>query len=107
MSLSGLYNKIVTLKRLGSVVGTHKETWQDVDGELSCAIHPIEGSQQELLEGGFFNTFKMFCDKDVDIRIGDRVIDDTDTYTVKGIKGYDFAGSSNIRHQNITLVKNA
>jgi hypothetical protein len=110
--LHNLYNKTVGVKRLGSVSGTHKEAWADVESggnpiEVSCAIHPLEGSQQELLEGGFFNTFKMFCPTGTDIKIGDRVIDGSDTYTVKGLKTYGFAGSSSIQHLNLIIVKQA
>lgn len=113
MGISSLYNKTVTLKRLQAVSGTHKEAWEDVvDGdeiviEVACAIHPIDGTQQEILEGGFFNTFKMFCSTDDDIQIGDRVIDGDDTYTVKGIRKFNFAGTAESQHQNILLVKNA
>lgn len=107
MSLKNLYNKTVTLKRLSAVAGTYKETFQDVSGSISCSIHPVEGSQQEILEGGFYNTFKMFCSQDEDVRVGDKVIDGSITYVVKGIKQYDFAGSTRITHQNIILVKGA
>lgn len=107
MGVSNYYNKTVTLERLSAVAGTKKETWQPVVGDISCAIHPLEGSQQELLEGGFFNTYKMFCSPSVDLRIGDRVIDGSDTYTVKGIKTFNFAGNSIMHHKNIILVKSA
>lgn len=105
--LTNLYNKSVTLKRLSDVAGTNKEAWQAVSGTIACAIHPVEGTQTEMLEGGFFNTFKMFCATGTDIRIGDRVIDGSDIYTVKGKKDYSFAGSSAMKHLNIVLVKNA
>lgn len=107
MSLATLYNKTVSTERLGNVSGTKKEAWATSLASLSCAIHPVEGSQQEMLEGGFFNTFKMFCAVGTNIRVGDRVIDGSDTYTVKGIKSFNFAGSTGIRHLNITLVKSA
>lgn len=107
MSIANLYNKTVTTQRLSDVAGTKKEAWSQNLASLSCAIHPVDGNQQEMLEGGFFNTFKMFCDEGTDIKVGDRVIDGDDTYTVKGLKSYNFAGNAMVRHLNITLVKSA
>jgi hypothetical protein len=107
MSLSNLYNKTVSTERLGAVEGSKKEAWEENLASLSCAIHPVEGSQSEMLEGGFFNTFKMFCASGTDLLVGDRVIDGDDTYTVKGSKSYNFAGNATIQHMNITLVKSA
>jgi hypothetical protein len=105
MGISTMFNKTVTLERLTAIANTKKESWQAVAGSIPCAIHPVEGTQQEMLEGGFYNTFKMFCDDAVDIRIGDRVIDGSTEYVVKGIKTYDMASNSSIRHKNIALVK--
>lgn len=112
--LTNLFNKTVTIKRLSTVTGTNKETWQTVTigtpavpVSIACAIHPVDGSQSEMLEGGFFNTFKMFCATGTDIQIGDLVVDGSDTYTVKAKKDYSFAGSSSIKHLNIILVKKA
>jgi hypothetical protein len=107
MSLLNQYTHTITLKRLTAIAGTKKEDWQAVAGDIVCAIHPVEGTQQEMLEGGFYNTFKMFCDDATDIRIGDKVIDGSTEYTVKGIKTYDMASNTSIRHKNITLVKGA
>ena len=105
MSLATLFDKTVTLERLSPVASTKKETFQAVVGNISCAIHPVEGTQQEMLEGGLYNTFKMFCDDSTDIRIGDRVLEGSNTYTVKGLKTYDMGTDSSMKHKSIVLVK--
>lgn len=102
MSISDLYNHTVSTKRLAPVDGTNKETWQTNLATLLCTVHPIETSQQNLNDGAFYESFKIWCDVDADVVTGDRIIDGDDTYTVKGVSRYDFGRNPHLR---ITVVK--
>lgn len=104
MSIAKLYNKTVSTQRLGAVVGTNKQTFATNVASLKCTIHPVETSQQNLNDGAFYKTFKMWCDVDTDILVGDRVIDGDDTYTVKGVSSYDFGRNPHLR---VTMVLGA
>lgn len=98
MPISKLYNKRVATQRLSAVSGSRKETWQTNLAVLACAIHPLE-SNETILNGGIFRGFKLFCASGADLAIGDRVIDGSSTYTVKGLSDFDFG-----RNQHIEAV---
>lgn len=102
MSISSLYDKTVITKRLAAVVGTNKETWGTNLTQLQMTIHPVETQQQNLNDGGFYNTLKAWCDVNADVLIGDRVIDGSVTYTVRGVSRYDFGRNSHLR---LTLAR--
>lgn len=102
MSITDLYNHTVSTKRLAAVVGTNKETWATNLATLECTIHPVETSQQSLGDGAYYQTFKIWCDVDADVVVGDRIIDGADTYTVKGVSSYDFGRNPHLR---LTVVR--
>lgn len=101
MSLGNLYNKTVDTQRLGAVADTIKEVFETNLTGVSCAIHPVETEQQNLNDGAFYNTYKMWCAVDTDIVTGDRVIDGSTIYTVRGVATYDFGRSTHLR---VTMV---
>ena len=102
--LANLYDKTVSTKRLAAVASTNKETWQDNLVDLPCTIHPVETSQQNLNDGAFYKTFKLWCELGTDIVIGDRIIEGATTYTVKGVSIYDFGRNAHLR---VTMVVGA
>ena len=102
--ISSFYNKTVSTQRLANVSGSKRESWGTNLASLACHIQPVEGSPADSFLGGFYNTFKMYCAPDADVQIGDRVIDGSTTYVVKGLKTYDFGGSSSEKHKLIALV---
>ena len=102
MSIANRFDKTVSTKRLAAVAGTNKETWSTNLASLSCTIHPVETQQQNLNDGAFYNTFKLWCAVDADVLLGDRVIDGTTTYTVRGVSVYDFGGNTHLR---VTLAR--
>lgn len=104
MSIAKLYNKTVSTQRLAAVSGTNKQTWGTNLASLDCTIHPVETSQQALGDGAFYKTFKLWCAVGSDVLIGDRVIDGSDTYTVKGVSTYDFGRNPHLR---VTMVLGA
>ena len=62
------------------------ETWADVATDVECYIRNADGN--ESIEYGQTNvrsTHVMYCDVDVDIQEGDRVVDGTKTYEVRWV----------------------
>lgn len=104
MSIQDLYNHTVSTERLANVVGSNKKTWGTNLASLDCTIHPVESTQQGLGDGAYYNTAKLWCDVDSDIRTGDRVIDGDNVYTVSGVSAYDFGRNPHLR---ATIVKGA
>lgn len=97
MGIADLYDREVDTKRLTAVVGTNKETFANNLTDVPCTIHPVETSQQNLNDGAFYQTFKMWCDLGTDIKKGDKIIDGSTTYTVKGVSNYNFGRSNHMR----------
>ncbi len=104
MSISDLYNKTVSTKRLTTVSGTNKQTWVTNLASVSGTIHPVESSKQMLGDGAFYKSFKFWCELDIDILIGDRIIDGSTIYTVNGVSRYDFGRNPHLR---VTMVQGA
>ena len=102
MALSDLYNKVVDTERMATVSGTNKKTFAANLSDVDCTIHPVESQQQNLNDGAFYETFKMWCPVDTDIQTGDRVLDGADVYTVRGVSVYDFGRSNHLR---VTLAR--
>jgi len=102
MTIAGMYTHDVSTQRLALVSGSKKEEYATNLASVPCAIHQSEGEDQQLGQGAFYQTFKMWCAVDTDIEIGDRVIDGDTTYNVKGVTLYDY-GRNN--HLMVLLVK--
>lgn len=104
MGISNLYNKTMSTTRLAAVAGTNKKVWQTNIAQFDAALHPVETNQQQLGDGAFYKTFKVWCDVDTDIVVGDRIIDGDDIYTVQGASVYDFGRNTHLR---LTVVLGA
>lgn len=106
MGITSFYNSTATTSRLTDIGGTSKrQDWQANVTSFACAIHPTNG-ELSLIEGSaFYNMFKMFCDKSLDIEIGDRVIVGSDIYTVTGKMLYNNFGGRSNEHMRLSLVK--
>lgn len=104
MPIARTYNKVVTTQRLGDVAGSFKETWSAYLTDVACTIHPAGAEEQNLFQGAFYLAFKMWCPVDTDIAVGDRVIDGTTQYEVKGVSVYDFGSESN-QHRAVLLLQ--
>ena len=103
MPINRQYNNTVDTQRLDSIAGSFKKDWQANLSDVNCIIHPQGGEHQEVGDGKFFRLFKMWCPVDTDIVIGDRVIDGSTTYSVKGVSVYDF-GSPESQHKAVMLL---
>lgn len=104
MSISNFYNKTVSTKRLTDIGGSSKrQDYQTNLASVACAIHPVNPDLVAVQGSAFYNNYKMFCASGVDIDIGDRIIDGSDTYEVSGKSSYDDYGTN--QHTKLTLVK--
>lgn len=97
MSISDLYNKTFSSARLAAVADTNKKAFQTNIESFAGTLHPVETSQQQLGDGAFYKTFKIWCDVDLDIKVGDRVVDGDDVYTVSGVSDYNFGRNPHLR----------
>lgn len=106
MSINRLYNTTITINRLTPNSTGHKESYQALSEDVDCVIHPASREETALGDGAFFKLYKMYCDRDVDIQIGDQVINDANgvTYQVKGVADYNFGNDTN-NHLIVSLVE--
>lgn len=103
--IKNLFKLEVEMHRLSEVSGTKKEIWQSYNSNVPCSIFPIDGSQQGFGNGGSYSSFKMFCPDDVDVKIGDKVINGSEKYVVRSIKTYDMVASRHLRHKSLIITK--
>lgn len=103
MSINRQFNKTVNTQRLATVGASHKETWSTNLTNLECAIQPAGSEQSSLGDGAFYKLYKMWCAIDTDLQIGDRIIDDTTTFTVKGVSYHNY-GSTENQHVSAFIV---
>jgi len=106
MSITGMYKKTVTTSRLSDIGGASKrQRWIANLTGVAAAIHPANAELIAVQGSAFYNTYKMFCGSTLDIAIGDRVVDGSDTYTVTGKSLYDDTGGRTNEHMRLVLVK--
>ena len=103
MGIARRYDNIVAVHRMNAVAGSFRKTWAVLTVAVNCHIQPENGQQNELQEGAFYKLFKMWCPVDTDIRVGDRVVDGTTTYDVRGIKTYNYGSEAN-QHREVSLA---
>lgn len=103
MSIENYYATKVSVKGLTDVAGTDKEIFAEKIPTLYCRIEAQGEEPVELGDGAFYNLFKMWCKK-VNIKVGDKVIDEDEvTYIVKGISDFKRA-TETVHHMEILLA---
>lgn len=104
MGIQKFYNTTVTTQRLSDVAGSKKETFQANLVALRCHIQPISGESQLVgVAGGYYQTFRMFCASDSDIQEGDKVIDGSTIYLVRGTLSRNFGKGSGSKHLEVLI----
>lgn len=91
-------DKTVDVKRLEDTSDTDSQAFQahlDGTSAVICNIQPLEDSYGEDLEGSYGKDFVMFC-KVVDIKQGDKIVDNSVEYIVQGVESYSFQGLSHM-----------
>lgn len=106
MSITGFFNKTISTKRYGKVGGSSKRRRLLTNlSSIKAAIHPVNAELVAIEGSAFYNNFKLFCAKNLDIEIGDKVIDGTDTYTINGKADYDDLNGRTNEHMRLTMLK--
>lgn len=105
MAIALQFTTTASTSRLTAVSGSNRETWATSIASLACTIHPNSGEHAEMTGGAFYSTHKMFCATGVDIRVGDRVVVGSDTYTVKGVESYAMGTTDANKHIRVALLK--
>lgn len=96
MSINKLFDNTVDIYRLGDTDGTDdNESWAVHLSDVSCMIQPLDDTFSENLEGSYSKDFKMFC-ASVDVKQGDKIIDNTVEYLVAGVQSFSFQGFSHL-----------
>jgi len=102
MTVSRLMQKIVSTQRM-TATGGHKREFATHLEEVYCAIQPAGREASDFSNGAFYNAYNMYCEIGTDIVVGDRVIEGSNTYTVKGVATRDY-GNNASNHLAISLV---
>lgn len=106
MSIGNFFNHTVDTQRQESVGGgSFRQDWNTVLSDVPCAIHPVNGELVNIQGGAFYKQYKIFCAADLDIEIGDRIVDGDDVYTVSGKSDYNDLGGSSNEHMRLNVVK--
>lgn len=105
MSIRAQYDRTASTKRLAVVTGSKRTTWQTNVTTFDCVIMPVDGAHNELADGSYYQLFKLFCDATVDVKVGDRVLSGSDTYTVRAVDVYNFGRSTANHHTRVMLAK--
>ena len=106
MGITNFFNKTISTKRYGGVGGSSKRRRLTTNlSSISCAIHPSNIELTAIEGSAFYNMFKMFCAKNLDIKIGDKIIDGSDVYTVNGVGDYDDLNGRNNEHMRLSIIK--
>lgn len=98
MPISQFFDNEVDVYRLTDTADTDNEAWvAHLDGTsaVSCQIQPLEDAYSEDLEGSYGKDFLMFCAV-VDILVGDKIVDGSAEYIVKGVESYSWQGFSHM-----------
>lgn len=105
MAISKFYNTVVSTQRLSDVAGSKRETFATNIANLRCHIQPVSPEAQMPTDGSFYTNFKMWCASDADVLEGDKVINGSDTYVVRGVMSRNFGQGSGSEHLEVMLVK--
>ena len=106
MGINNFLHKTISTKRYGNIGGSSKRQRLSTNlSNVSAAIHPASAELVAIEGSAFYNMFKMFCAKNLDIKIGDKIVDGSDTYTVNGIADYDDLNGRNNEHMRLSLLK--
>ena len=100
MPINQFFDNEVDIKRLADTSGTaDNEDWSSHLSSVACQIQPLDASYGEDLEGSYGKDFVMFCSV-IDVKQGDKIVDNSTEYIVAGVESYDWQGFS---HMELTI----
>lgn len=95
MPINQWFDNEVIIKRLEDIADTDNQAWGDHLTEIACQIQPLDDSYSEDLEGSYGKDFVMFCAV-IEVKQGDKIIDNSTEYIVMGVESYDWQGFSHM-----------
>lgn len=95
MPINQFFDNEVDIKRLEDTTDTDNEAFQAHLSDVSCQIQPLEDAYGEDLEGSYGKDFTMFCAV-IDVKQGDKIVDNSTEYLVVGVESYDWQGFSHM-----------
>lgn len=98
-----IFDDELEIHRLVSDIYEKTEEYQLL-GTIFGAIRPLNANDAFLTEGIPFETLKVYCDIDEDLKEGDKIISDNKTYVVKNVRKYSLKDIERLEGY-ITLLK--
>lgn len=95
MPIAQFFDNEVTIQRLEDTADTDNQAWGAHLTEVACQIQPLDDSFSEDLEGSYGKDFVMFCAV-IDVKQGDKIIDNSVEYIVQGVESYSWQGFSHM-----------
>jgi len=95
MKIDRRFDRTVNTQRQEDVAGSKRQVWADKLTNLRCAIQPQSGEQQ-ILQEAIYKGFEMWTFEKTDIITGDKVIEGSKVYIVKGVREMDFGRNKHI-----------
>lgn len=99
------FTQSATVERLTDTPAQDKESYVVQSGTIKCFLLPIGAEDVMLSEGNPSQSFKMFCDKDANVRETDRVTVNSETYIVKGMRRYIMGLLGAVEYKELMLEK--
>ena len=98
-------DKNATLHRLlqdsPSGDGKYKESYESAGTAIRCAIQPAGATDTALTEGQYGRAFKMFCERGVSVKVGDKIKYGGREYYVRGVEDFDYGRA--VKHKEAVL----
>ena len=99
MSFNSLLTKSVIISRVSYNTLTRITTFSDV-GSLACHIQTWNGSgsnnRKGNVEGYDYPVFMMFCNLASDVRVGDKITDGSETYSVIEVETLNYGNNAHL-----------
>lgn len=89
------FDEVIVQYRLVSDIYNKTEDYQLV-GNIEGSIRPINANDVILIDGIPSETFKFYCNSDVDIKEGDKLVYAYQDYIVKYLRRYELKDISRI-----------
>lgn len=77
------------------------ERYETSGTAFRCAIQPADATDTAMTDGHYGRSFKMFCDRSVTLKVGDKILAKGREFFVQGVQDYDFGRF--VAHKEVIL----
>ena len=103
-----LNNKITIFRKSGTSdkYGGVDNEWAKIYWAILCRIYKASGTSKLSYEGRLYSIIsKLICERDVDVQIGDKVVDNNydNSYIIVGV--YKIQGTKKVHHIEALLAR--